>query len=525
MRADKLEFNISYSDSAYPDNASKLRVFCYMKNGGYAFGDEFENKYSATFDSNRTSKYSGYGTITIQLLDAEENLINSANVICKIIESNSTTPFVASPDFTEQSKLEVQAIVDDGKAQIVSATKEAKEEINSWTDQSYRIAKNESNIADLQLFKANTGALHFYSGGYLSCSGLANKQIPKENTIAFRWKCDAQTFSNMATNSCVVSYGSCYHIAKVSGDILQWYIKWEDAGDQYISLQSVTSLLTDGNWHNVAMVSSGTEFKLIVDGIVKITQAHKGAILSIPTGDFLISNSVKDKNNEDVNQNIGSIADVCYFNFDMSSEDAPYTIADYQQGKPIPAKAFYGQIQDGFVGGIGQKYSLFYNMPTNIIFDENGTTITLDNTNGQSGSYQVIAFEVKPPIPKGAYLTVEGVWSNIFSVDAYNNSTKIGGIFTYGVGITPLTLSADCTALRIRPIAPVVGSTKTITLPPSCKIKVNGAILALEDYTITNGNSRIVFDYSGNNNDATITGNVNGDNDNRVQKLINFIKS
>jgi hypothetical protein len=35
----------------------------------------------------------------------------------------------------------------------------------------------------------------------------------------------------------------------------------------------------------------------------------------------------------------------------------------------------------------------------------------------------------------------------------------------------------------------------------------------------------MVFDYSGNNNDATVSGSVVGDNDNRIAKLIDFIKS
>jgi hypothetical protein len=51
------------------------------------------------------------------------------------------------------------------------------------------------------------------------------------------------------------------------------------------------------------------------------------------------------------------------------------------------------------------------------------------------------------------------------------------------------------------------------------------ALLALENYTITNGTTKQIFDYSGNAKDATCSGVVKGDNDNRVQRLVDFIKA
>jgi hypothetical protein len=62
-------------------------------------------------------------------------------------------------------------------------------------------------------------------------------------------------------------------------------------------------------------------------------------------------------------------------------------------------------------------------------------------------------------------------------------------------------------------------------IPPKA---LEDTLLALENYTVTNGEKKFVLDYSGNNNDAEIsstTGDVKGDNDNRVQTLIDFIKT
>ena len=523
MRADKLEFNISYSDSAYPENASKLRVFCYMKNGGYAFGDEFEDKYSATFDSNRTSKYSGYGTITIQLLDAEENLINSANVVCKIIESNSTTPFVVSPDFTEASKQEVQAIVDNGKLQIVEATKEAKEEIDSWTDQSSRIAKNESNISDLQLFKANTGALHFNGGGYAQCSKLLRNQ---QFSFAVRIKANKNDVLIKKQVS-IIDMGVFYLYIHPSVQRLSVY-----ATGTGNSLKSVTveqnDRIFDGNWHSLFVT---------YDGIMLTLLDEFGVLLS---ADYSIQEQTS---NTKIGANfVGEMSNVCLFNFDITSADALYTIADYQNGKPIPPSLLLGGgNRFNIVGAVqGTDYKLSGYNCTGSFTEENGIytigkgTITEGQTNIQSylllklSSTIKAGSKVKINLKRSGTdsiylirLTAEALKVQTTSATAPDYLTISGSSWS-GDDLVNNTLVAtiDCNGIYLQ-----LGNSYETFSFTEFTIEVNGTLLALEDYTITNGNSKIVFDYSGNNNDATIKGDVKGDNDARIQKLIDFIKS
>ena len=66
-------------------------------------------------------------------------------------------------------------------------------------------------------------------------------------------------------------------------------------------------------------------------------------------------------------------------------------------------------------------------------------------------------------------------------------------------------------------------------IPAKCLDSSSGqrALLALENYTITNGTTKQIFDYSGNAKDATCsgTGTIKGDNDNKVQRLVDFIKA
>jgi hypothetical protein len=367
-----------------------MRVLCYTKHGQYAFGDEFTDLNVATFYTNRTAGYSGLATITVQLLDDSENLINSANIACKIIESNTQTPFIVSPDFVEKSKAEIAQLVSNGKLQIANATSKAKEQIDSWSDQTEQFAQNEANISALFASKANSGALHFY-GGFIQCSGLKDKPIPNVNSIAFRWKIDNNTYNKIATSQRVFGYSasaglSWYHLAKVAGGALQWYVKYEDNSMQYVPVTTATwGSLIDGNWHNVEFISTGTAFEIWVDGVLKQSVARNNtANFATPESNFVVSYTTS---------NIGEVADFCFFNFDMSATGAPYTIEDYRNGRAIPPS-----ILDG---------------------------------------------------------------------------------------------------------------TQTI--------------LALENYTFTNGASKMVFDYSGNNNDATVSGSVVGDNDNRIARLIDFI--
>ena len=349
----KCHFSIAMTsnESLVEDGNKYLKIYTHDNNGNritFASGWIFvAPNFSATFtDSN---------PIKVDLLEQLEYSINvqagRIDTICKDIE-------------------------------YLDLEKIGKSEILSHVDSLYTLLSS----------KANSGALHFY-GGNIQCSGLANKSIPNVNSIAFRWKCDNNTYSKIEKNQRVFGYSasgglSWYHLAKVAGSALQWYVKYEDNSQQYVSVTTATwESLIDGNWHNVEFISTGTAFEIWVDGVLKQSVARNNtANFATPASNFVVSYA---------SSNIGEVADFCFFNFDMSADNAPYTIEDYQNGRAIPPS-----ILDG---------------------------------------------------------------------------------------------------------------TQTI--------------LALENYTITNGTSKIIFDYSGNNNDATIVGDVKGDNDKRITKLIDFIKA
>lgn len=64
-----------------------------------------------------------------------------------------------------------------------------------------------------------------------------------------------------------------------------------------------------------------------------------------------------------------------------------------------------------------------------------------------------------------------------------------------------------------------------VDVPPALKdpLAASKCLLELENYTFEDGATQKIFDVSGNNNDATITGNVAGTHDVSVKRLIDFI--
>ncbi|MBP3359071.1 MAG: hypothetical protein J6K91_09185, partial [Opitutales bacterium] len=209
----------------------------------------------------------------------------------KIICQNDASDGVASGESINR----IEKYVKENIGKISEALEDAKAKINTWSEQTERFAQNEANISALFASKANKGALHFY-GGNIQCSGLANKPIPNVNSIAFRWKCDNNTYSKIEKNQRVFGYSasaglSWYHLAKVSGGALQWYVKYEDNSQQYVSVTTATwESLIDGKWHNVEFISTGTAFEIWVDGVLKQSVARNNtANFATPASNFVVS--------------------------------------------------------------------------------------------------------------------------------------------------------------------------------------------------------------------------------------------
>ena len=245
----------------------------------------------------------------------------------------------------------------------------------------------------LQLFKSNSGALHFAKGATGACAITNFGNIFSMCGII---QMSAETFASIGGYQRIFggySSGnkSTLVLQKTSATGNQLYCRvliYKESPTIDYGASFDASIITDGKPHCIVCCYNLGTISVYVDGNL-VKTASKEYAKEITPESFQIG---------DANSAIDGISNVAIFNFDMSAEDAPYTLADYQQGKPIPAEC-------------------------------------LDSSSEQR------------------------------------------------------------------------------------------ALLALENYTITNGTTKQIFDYSGNANDATCSGSVKGDNDNRVQRLVDFIKA
>ena len=340
----RLTFIFKENDSVYDDSgATKFRVFCYGNKGKtYFFGDEFaknNGEWIAQFESERTSGNAGASVLTAQLLDNDGNLINSANINLLVIESNTTTPFVSSPHFK-----------DDALAEIEQAVADAKIEIDNWSDQSNRLAKLETATQDLQLFKSNSGALHFNNGR--ATTGTFTLTLPF--TAMMRVKFDKDSASSgllglFSTGGTTTGANRTPFFLNFNfgSKLFQMYCSgYVESTNRSIGYN--VSFDWDNNVHTLVWVvrnvdAIGFDCDLYIDGLLQAKSRNSFDSLA-----YLAFNSpntsIVGLNKDGGFYNIASnkypcdYNDIYLLNFDASAEDAPYTLSDYQQGKTIPTE-------------------------------------------------------------------------------------------------------------------------------------------------------------------------------------------
>ena len=225
--------------------------------------------------------------------------------------------------------------------------------------------------------------------------------------------------------------------------------------------------------------------------------------------------------------------DIYLLNFDASAEDAPYTLSDYQQGKPIPPE---------YLLGAGERFNFVratentdwnlsgYNCSGSLteadgVYTLGKGTLTEGQTNYQS--YLRVKFSSVIKAGSQVEIILKKVGDNLpylirFTANAFT-TTNTGDykllndtrLWSNDVLVdNKIELTQDCNGGFIQ-----LGNSFDTFSFTDFQIKVNGALLALENYTL-NGK---VLDYSGNANNASISGVVKGDNDTRIQAFVNAI--
>ena len=286
-----------------------------------------------------------------------------------------------------------------------------------------------------------------------------------------------------------------------------------------------------GKIHSAAVCWSGTSAKIYIDGVLK------GSALGIPSGAVISTSTIgitlAGRGKTNAQFFYGQVSDFAVLNYDASEVDSDgnytsaYSIADYQNGKAIPPS----MRPFSEVLGRNATWSVMGNAPVDV--SVSGDVITLTTTAEISDTY----FRIKPAG------TINGRAGQTFraSIDS------ISGIGGYGLGVKPMkgtteinqfnltnntksgsvynASAFDSFNLTIRYGSSPIPSGTVFTIT-GFRAWVNGAIVALENYTIArNTTTKLIKDASGNGNDATVSGVLAGDRDNAIAAFVDELKT
>lgn len=285
---------------------------------------------------------------------------------------------------------------------------------------------------------------------------------------------------------------------------------------QYNTLDIINYL--DGNPHIWLVVYNGTNISLYIDNVKKtsFTFTFESSEATNPLGIGSTPTST--------NQNYGvwgKIYRIKYFNFDMSADDAPYTIADYISGKDESPLLQLG-VQSYNTSDMIFSSANSTNYPCGVVSDSATDTITITTTGETASEYTWIDGRANAiAIPQGANVEVSvGDLDVATSVQCYFYSVSgkahdISGVsrdnpksFVASEDLMKLSLIVHT---GLKPIP-----TGTIMVITGLKVKVNGALLSLED--VKSGVQ--ILDKSGNANNANISGTVYASKENNPARCV-----
>lgn len=445
------------------------------------------------------------------------------------LKKSEAQDLYASAESTEQSLNEIESEIN-----IIEGNINAAENT---------ITAIENKVLDSHLSKLPYGTLYF-DKGKLFGSNFAIPNFPF--SICATVRVDAWSGEQ---NQTIMQFGNAGETPIVSLN-LGGTQQSPTIVFQIISTSSVVSSLTCnldyadfiGKTHTIVAVcrdldSSATlDWSLYLDGQSLSGEATKNLKIDALSGsvEYAINTLKNNDPSSTASANPMMLRNLYVFNFDISAEGAPYTIADYEAGRLIPPSLIGNQ----FTGMYGSGWSV------------SGDTATCSGTSTES--YPRIT---RGAIPSGfnfSFTTdVEVSFSGTPKFEVYTNCQKAhaevydystqlttqkdsapgGGFYSNAsLGITSsghYRIKFDCeSSLGGKGTIQMAFSaltSGTITLSDTYYTRCN---LALENYTIArNATTTLVKDASGNSNDATVTGNVAGDNDQSIKVFVDEIKT
>lgn len=481
--------------------------------------------------------------LTEESLQETQDNISALQTSVTSITSKTQNQSAASGNTSFTGNLTVSGTISTGSMSDivgnVSQNQSAISEIQS------EIPGIQADVSTLTLSKLPYGTLYF-DKGKLSGSNFAIPNFPF--SICATVRVDAWSGEQ---NQTIMQFGNAGETPIVSLNFAGTQ-QSPTIVFQIISTSSVVSSLTCGldyadfigKEHTIIAVcrsldSSATlDWSLYLDGQSLSGAATKNLKIDAlsGSGEYAINTLKNNDPSSAASANPMMLRNLCVFNFDISAEGSPYSIADYVAGRLIPPSLIGNQ----FTGMYGSGWSV------------SGDTATCSGTSTES--YPRITGGV---IPSGFNFTftvdVELSFSGTPFFEIYTNCQRAyAEIYDYSTQLTTKKTSApgggfyrdaslgitasghyrikfDCKSSLGggQQIFMVIGalSSGTIILSNTYYTRCN---LALENYTIArNATTTLVKDASGNSNDATVqgSGTVAGDNDQSIKVFVDEIKT
>ena len=239
------------------------------------------------------------------------------------------------------------------------------------------------SIKTLSQVKSNRGELHF-NGGSLACS--QKWTTTGAFSVVFTMAIDvanipasAKDWIGTATNS------QNYRGMLLSYDQknIRLYLIWSDsAGSRQMLSRTITNAnYYDGKPHIWCYSFTGDKLKLLIDDTFSVEYPIIDCSEIQHTSPFAFKTSTQ------------VVSRVKAFNFDITSADAPYTLADYVAGKDEPPNTALLSLAD---------YSIQRNSTTKVVLDESGNgnvaTITGDVVGTKDSAISAFIDELKMQI-------------------------------------------------------------------------------------------------------------------------------
>ncbi len=364
--------------------------------------DEFVSQKTSEFNSNAASKKEEINTLAAQAETSKNAAITAANGATAAAQAAEASKEEAAASKTSAAGSATQAQTSATNAQAAQSAAQQAAQIAQATD-----------AGKLALDKLSAGALYFNSGK-LSGSNFAVPNFPF--SICATVQIDAWRGASEHSQP-IFQYGelgsgtgSIFSISFVNGDDnprLRLAITDKiDGANKSTDITCALDLSTFlGKMHTIigicrAVTAEALNWDIYIDGAKQnIASSAKNAIVSSLSGtrNWAVNTSNYNFSSQPASANPMMLRNLYIFNFDVSAEGSPYSIADYEAGRLIPPALKPSQVSLAL-----ENYTIARNTTTTLVKDASGNsndaTVKGNVAGDNDQSIKVFVDEIKTQI-------------------------------------------------------------------------------------------------------------------------------